>query len=100
YNCICEHEEFDFVCLYLAVLRTVLVRLYDLRKEPLTDPIVNRTYRWAAYTQFTYWIYNKLGRNVRRVIPSCVVWAVRKAFPEASEDYTRFKESNTSRFPY
>jgi len=30
-----------------------------------------------------WWIYKRLGRKKRKVIPSCVVSAIRKEFPEA-----------------
>ena len=45
----------------------------------------------AAYRQFIHWTYSRLGRGIRRVIPSCVVAAVRREFPEADGVYTGFK---------
>ena len=53
--------------------------------------IVDREYRLAAYRQFIHWTYGRLGRGIRRVIPSCVVAAVRREFPEADGVYTGFK---------
>ena len=53
--------------------------------------IVDREYRLAAYRQFIHWTYSRLGRGIRRVIPSCVVAAVRREFPEADGVYTGFK---------
>jgi len=38
----------------------------------------------AAYRQFIYWTYHRLGGGIRKVIPSCVVLAIRKEFPELS----------------
>ena len=49
-----------------------------------------RTYRYAAYRQFTWWVHNRLGRCVRRVIPSCAVSRIRAEFEEESGDYTSF----------
>ena len=51
-----------------------------------------RTYRYAAYRQFTWWVHNKLGKAVRRVIPSCAVNLIRKTFPSPDGVYTGFLE--------
>ena len=40
---------------------------------------------------FTGHIVGCMGRGIRRVIPSCVVAAVRREFPEADGVYTGFK---------
>ena len=56
-----------------------------------TRTIVDRSYRLAAYRQFIHWTYSRLGRGIRRVIPSCVVVAMRHEFPEDDGDYTGFK---------
>ena len=53
--------------------------------------IADRAYRMAAYRQFIHWTYSRLGRGIRRIIPSCVVAAVRCEFPEADGVYTGFK---------
>ena len=49
--------------------------------------------RLAAYRQFTWWTYNRLGKGNRRVIPSCVVSAIRNEYPEESGNYTGFKDA-------
>lgn len=55
---------------------------------------VCRSLRLAAYRQYTWWIHGYLGRGDRRVIPSCVVSAVRREFPEPQDNYTGFQEAN------
>ena len=40
-----------------------------------------RSYRFAAYRQFTWWVHNKGTKGVRRVVPSCVVSRIRDQFP-------------------
>ena len=55
-----------------------------------------RNYRYAAYRQYVWWIYQRLGRKQRKVIPSCVVSAIRKQFPEADGNYTGFKEPSVT----
>ena len=42
-----------------------------------------RSYRLAAYREFIYWTHLKLGKGIRKVIPSCIV-AIRHEFPEAN----------------
>ena len=53
--------------------------------------ITDRSYRLAAYRQFIRWTYSRLGRGIHRVIPSCVVAAVRHEFPDPDGAYTGFK---------
>ena len=41
-----------------------------------------RSPRWAAYRQFTWWVYGRLDRRVRRVIPACASHRIRTQLPE------------------
>lgn len=50
-----------------------------------------RTYRLAAYRQFTLWAHGRLGRHTRRVIPACVVNRIREKFTEGSGIYKGFE---------
>ena len=54
-------------------------------------------YRFAAYKSYIYWIYEKLSRNNRRVVPACAVTAIRAWFPEEDERYEGFHEANVPR---
>ena len=65
---------------------------YDANENLIHECIIIvRAYRLAAYRQFVHWTYSRLGRGIRKVIPSCVVAAVRHEFPEADGIYTGFK---------
>ena len=55
---------------------------------------IYRTWRVAAYRQFTWWAHGTLGKRRRRVIPSCVVKAIRAQFPEEDGLYVGFQEAN------
>ncbi|KAL9972501.1 hypothetical protein ACROYT_G018816 [Oculina patagonica] len=96
--CVTEHEEFTVVCLTRAVLRTAIVGFHYLNSTPVPSPMQNRNYRYAAYRQYVWWIYQRLGRKQRRVIPSCVVSAIRREFPEATGNYTGFKDPTVTEF--
>ena len=37
---------------------------------------------FAGYKQFTWWVHNHLGFGVRKVIPSCAVWAIRETYQD------------------
>ena len=39
------------------------------------------------------WVQNSLGKGVRKVIPSCVVWEIRNNFPSKDRKYIQFMES-------
>lgn len=93
-QCITDLEDFPLVCLQKGVLWVALVSLNDrdgAHIPRLIDIAPNITFRYAAYRQFTWFLYAKLGRGVRRVIPSCVVTATRQRFPESDGNYSTFK---------
>ena len=52
-----------------------------------------RTWRLAAYRQFTWWAHGALRKKNRRVIPACVVKAIRHEFPDETGQYAGFKEA-------
>ena len=42
-----------------------------------------------GYRRFVRWIWHRVGRHNRKVLPACVVLKIREAFQ--SEEYTGFK---------
>ena len=53
--------------------------------------LIFRTYRYSSYRQFTWWVHNRLGRHVRRIIPSCAINRIRAEFEEDDGNYTCFE---------
>ena len=78
----------QYTLMWIFCLRTYYVNVYLY--------LVSRTYRLAAYRQFTQWIHSRLGRAVRRVIPACAVIKIRNTFPELSGEYTGFTDTESS----
>ena len=72
------------------MLKATLGGLNNLRGDQMM--VENRSLRYAAYRIFTWWVHNRLGKGVRKVIPSCAVWTIRDTFPEESGIYVPFQE--------
>ncbi|XP_078336317.1 uncharacterized protein LOC111122058 [Crassostrea virginica] len=91
-ECITQHQSFIDNCLNVRVLE---VSMYDFiqREGPLDDnEHINEVYRHIAYRRFVLWIWHRLGKRNRKVLPACVVATIRKTFP--SENYTGFQVSH------
>ncbi|XP_071854150.1 P2X purinoceptor 7-like [Apostichopus japonicus] len=86
--CITEHQGFQPVCLDPWVLQTASYQYSQHYGGNAREGGVNEKFRHLAYRQFVRWCYKYLGRDVRVVIPSCVVTKIRETYP--SEVYTGF----------
>ena len=64
-KCITEAEEFQTFCINKAVLDNVLTGLYDSRGDYLEKITSNPSYCYAAYKQFTWWVYKRLEKGNR-----------------------------------
>ena len=51
------------------------------------------SFRKAAYRQFVLWRFGKLGRGVRKVVPSYAVLSIRRIYPSPDGQYMGFRES-------
>ena len=91
-KCVILLKGYKTVCLPKNVLKTALSALNDLRSDNLTDTS-NCAYRYDGYKQYTWWVHNNLGKGIRKVIPSCAVWAIRNNYPSKDGKYIRFMES-------
>jgi len=49
------------------------------------------TFQKGAYRQYCLWKYGKLGKGNRRVLPSCVVHAIRRYYPSPDGLYIGYR---------
>ena len=68
HKCITESEGFKMVFLSKPVLDTALPVFNNFRGDSIEN-IDNKSYRFADYKQYIFWVYNCLGKGVRKVIP-------------------------------
>ena len=80
------------VCLSKPVLDTALSVFNHFRGDSIEN-IDNKSYRLASCKQYIFWVYNYLGKGVRKVIPSCAVWKIRNEFKSENNLYVPFAES-------
>lgn len=59
-------------------------------RDARTQEDVNKSSRHAAYRQFILWIYGRLHRKDRRVVPSCCVKVIRDRYPDPEGNYKGF----------
>ena len=78
-KCITTYRLFGKCCLDKDCLMLSIKAWADIRADE--HNFESNNYRKAAYRQFTLWKYGRLGKGNRRVVPSCVVWAVRREYP-------------------
>ena len=81
-KCVTEAEGFQILCVNKEMLENVLTGLHDSRGDYLGKDTTNQSYRYVTYKQFTWWVYKRLGKGNRRVIPSCTLWAIETMYPE------------------
>ena len=83
--CVIMLEFFESAVLDMNVLSIAIVNRSDVFAD---DPDYSPSgYRKAAYRQWILWNHGYLGRGRRRVVPSCVVWAVRSRYPAPDGHY-------------
>lgn len=66
--------------------------MHETRGDPIEKDTSNRSYRYAAYKQFVWWVFQRLGKGNRRVLPSCVIWKIRNSFEEEDGVYSLYSE--------
>ena len=53
-----------------------------------------RSVRYTGYRMFTWWVQNRFGISMRKVIPLRATWVIHDAYMEAdSTEYALFQEA-------
>ncbi|XP_041349489.1 P2X purinoceptor 7-like [Gigantopelta aegis] len=87
--CITQHPGFHTVCLDEWTLEAAY---YSYRQGYRVEhPSGPRRNRYVAYRQFVRWCWGYLGKDVRVVLPSCVVTKIRNTFPSPDGTYIGFQ---------
>ena len=87
-------KQFQTLYVEKLVLKNVLVGLHEAKGDPLEkeNEIKNRPLRFAACTQFVWWVYHGLGKGNRRVLPSGVLRRIGQHYPEGNGQYVLYNE--------
>ena len=87
---IARTSAFRDVCLNVNVLEAALGTWRTFTDNALN--ISNKSYRFIAYRQYISWVYGWQGKDVRRIIPACVVNTIRDTFPAQDGIYVPFAD--------
>lgn len=79
--CITERRGFDVVCLDVDVLDVAWLQYKQQYGRQTYDGPLHKRLRHVAYRQFVRWCYRYLGKDIRVILPSCVVSKIRAFFP-------------------
>ena len=89
-GCVTQHSFFQhFVLQYWNLF---FCRGFHQLIQPssLTFEDDNAKFRYTAYRNFVFAIWGKLPRGHRKVIPACVVTAIRAVYPSEDGQYVNF----------
>ena len=76
------------------MLEDLLTGLHDSRGDHLEKEITNQSYCYRVYKPITWWVYQRLIKSSRRVIPLCALWVIRNTNPELDGSYVLYNEVN------
>ena len=86
--CVTTPTYFETGVLDTTVLSITIVNRSEIFVD---DPeYTPASYRKAAYRQWILWQHGYLGRSNRRIVPSCMVWAVRNRYPAPDGRYKEY----------
>ena len=89
--CRSKTQVFANVCVDRQNVETAIKNIADAFVA--TARFDNKALRHGSYRQYIMWQMGHLGKNKRVVIPSCCVWAIRRAYPSPDGFYRGFLPS-------
>lgn len=83
-QCITGNTDFQSVCLNREVLKCAWLQLNDFGVSLGNNVIQmdNRAFRFCAYRQFAIWTVVLYRKDVRKIVPSCVVMKIKELYPD------------------
>ncbi|XP_063074224.1 P2X purinoceptor 7-like [Engraulis encrasicolus] len=87
--CLTLHPDFKTFCLNPCMLEVAYLD-FGQKHGPLQAKTPQQ-FRYTAYRQVVCWAHGVLDEHVRKAIPSCVVAAIRRRFPEEGGIYRGFQ---------
>ena len=88
-DCVSRSRRFTKLCLDRDFLQLSIKSTCDIRNDRQDNS--SRAFRKAAYRHYIIEEYGFLGKNKRKVCPSCCVWRIREHFPSATGVYMGFR---------
>lgn len=83
-------RAFFIGCVHHLILTLAILQRADIRADPVDYSPAS--YCKAAYRQYILMTHGYLGQGIRRVVPSCVVLAIRRWYPSPSGTYMGCRE--------
>lgn len=99
-QCITAHSDFVSNMLSQSVLKVDICRYLE-ENWPVGDEDIakiHKLYRLVSYQRCSRWIFQILGKKVRRPFPSCIYSKIRAAFSSPDGLYTHFKYAKKNRY--
>ena len=88
-SCVSLCQRFQKLCLDPEYLQLSIRNTNDIRND--RDDNSSRAFRKTAYRHFIIDKYGYLGKNKRKVCPSCCVLAIRRYYPSPTGVYMGFR---------
>ena len=92
-KCVTEYPTFKNIIKDPELIKMHLIRMSHQSSKCFPhEPVQDSKFRYGAYRMVTLWIHGVLGRENRKVLPSCIVNKIRTLYPDCDVNYTGFKE--------